>query len=78
MTISGLDMSEAYQAAIAFADVNGDGYDDLVAGADAYEEALVFLGPDLALTSRLQSDCPSPFGYSWPTPGTSTATATRT
>jgi len=44
--------------------VNGDGYDDLVAGADAYEEALVFLGPDLTLTSRLQSDCPSPFGYS--------------
>lgn len=62
--LSGLEMSEAYHAALAFADVNGDGYDDVVAGADAYDEALVFMGPDLTLTARLQSDCDTPFGYS--------------
>lgn len=63
-SLTGLDMTDAYDAALAFADVNGDGYDDVIAGADAYDEALVFMGPDLALTSRLQSECDGPFGYS--------------
>ena len=63
VTLSDLDFQSQGRAAVAFADVNGDGYSDVIAGADAYDEALVFLGPDLALTTRLQSTCRSPFGY---------------
>lgn len=62
-TLTDLDFQSQARAAVAFADVNGDGYSDVVAGADAYDEALVFLGPDLELTTRLQSTCRSPFGY---------------
>lgn len=63
VTLTDLDFQSQGRAAVAFADVNGDGYSDVVAGADAYDEALVFLGPELALTTRLQSTCRSPFGY---------------
>lgn len=77
-TLSGLEMSEANRAALAFADVNGDGYHDLIAGADAYEEALVFLGPDLTLSSRLKATARPPLATQSPTQGTSTAMVTMT
>lgn len=64
LSVTGLDMELAHDATMAFADVNGDGYDDVIGGADLRDSALLFLGPDLQWTARLQSDCHSPFGYS--------------
>lgn len=64
LAVTGIDMREADNPTMAFADVNGDGYDDVVGGADLRDSALLFLGPDLQWTARLQSDCHSPFGYS--------------
>jgi len=64
LSVTGLDMELAHDATMAFADVNADGYDDVIGGADLRDSALLFLGPDLQWTARLESDCSSPFGYS--------------